>query len=189
MSEKREITPAVLCDLIDYDPATGVLTWKARSPDLFTCKEQSPDHSSRIWNAKYAGKPALTAKNGNGYLHGTVFGQTLTAHAVSWAIHNGSWPEHGIDHINGVKVDNRIVNLRDVPDAENAKNQKRNKRNTSGVTGVSYFPRTRKWVARIKGGGKVRNLGYFRTIEEAAAARKTAEQQYGFHPNHGRVAA
>jgi len=189
MSEKRGITPDVLRELIDYDSETGVLTWKARSSHLFIGNEQSPEHSARIWNVKYAGKPALKSKNGNGYFHGAIFGQTLTAHSVAWAINYGSWPEHGIDHINGVKGDNRIANLRDVPDAENAKNQKLNKRNTSGVTGVSYFARTRKWVAMIKGGGKVRNLGYFHTIEEAAAARKDAEKKYGFHPNHGRIAA
>lgn len=189
MSKVREITPEIVRELIDYDPITGVLTWKPRSPSLFSGAEQSQEHSAKIWNARYAGTPALKCLNKNGYRHGAIFGRTVTAHSVAWAIHCGSWPEHGIDHINGERQDNRIKNLRDVPDSENAKNQKRNKRNTSGVTGVSYFARTRKWVAMIKGGGKVRNLGYFHTLEEAAAARKVAEKKFGFHANHGRIAA
>lgn len=189
MAVKREITPELVRELIEYCPLTGALTWKSRGPEHFNCSTQSAEHSAKIWNSRNAGQPALSTKNGNGYLHGAIFGQTVTAHSVAWVIHHGAWPEHGIDHEDGDRLNNRIKNLRDVPDAENAKNQKRNRRNTSGVTGVSYFHRTKKWVAMIKGDGKVRNLGYFRTIEEAAAARKAAEKKYGFHPNHGRVAA
>lgn len=187
--DRREITPDLLRELIDYCPESGVLTWKPRNPEHFECSEQRPEHSAKIWNARNAGRPALNVKNGNGYFHGAIFGKTVTAHSVAWAIFHGEWPMHGIDHIDGNRLENRISNLRDVPDAVNAKNQKRSARNTSGVTGVSYFARTKKWVAMIKGDGKVRNLGYFHTIEEAAAARKAAEKKYGFHPNHGRVAA
>lgn len=186
---KREITPDLLRELIYYDPTTGMLTWKAREPNLFVGKEQDPRHSAKVWNKRYAGMPALQSRDGRGYLHGAVFGRTISAHRAAWAIHYGQWPEHGIDHVNGDTAENWIDNLRDVPDSVNAKNQKRNARNTSGITGVSYFARTKRWVAMIKGDGKARNLGYYRTIEEAAAARKTAERRYGFHPNHGRASA
>ncbi len=185
----REISPELLRELIDYDPNTGSLIWKPRDPKYFCGKQQSPAHSAKIWNAKYAGKPALASVDGRGYLHGAVFGRTISAHQAAWAIHYGKWPEHGIDHIFGDTTDHRISMLRDVPDADNAKNQKRRSDNTSGVTGVSYFARTGRWVAMIKGEGKARQLGYYRTLEEAAAARKAAEAKYGFHPNHGRVAA
>ena len=186
---RSEITPDILRSLIDYDPQTGSLIWKTRTPDMFRGQKQDPRHSCRVWNTANAGQPALACLNGNGYLHGAVFGIPMTAHQVAWAIHHGVFPEHGIDHINGDRLDNRAANLRDVPDAENAKNQKINARNTSGVAGVSYFARTGKWVAMIKGDGKVRNLGYFDTLEEAAAAREEAKIRYGFHPNHGRKAA
>lgn len=186
---RERLSIDLLHSLIDYDAETGILTWKARTPDMFRSTRQAPEHSCKIWNAANAGRPALATKNGNGYLHGAIFGVTVTAHSVAWALHHGRWPTYGVDHENGDRTDNRIGNMRDVPDAVNAKNQKQNARNTSGVTGVSYFKRTRKWVAMIKGDGKVRNLGYFNTIEEAAAARKSAERRYGFHPNHGRVAA
>lgn len=184
----REIDIDLLRRLIAYDPMAGVLTWLPRTPDLFKNDEQAGEHSCKIWNAKYAGKPALASTNGAGYLHGAVFGVTMLAHVVAWAIHFGTWPVHGIDHEDGRRSNNRLRNMRDVPDAVNAKNQKRGARNTSGVTGVSLHRRTGKWVAMIKGDGKVRNLGYYPTIEKAAAARKAAEKRYGFHPNHGRVA-
>ena len=189
MTTKQELTIETLRLLIAYCPETGTLTWKARTPDLFLGTQQSSEHSCKIWNVKYAGEPALASFDGRGYLHGAIFARSVSAHQAAWAIHFGFWPTHGIDHINGIKDDNRIINMRDVPDAENAKNQKRNVRNTSGVTGVSWFARTNRWVAMIKGDGKVRNLGYFKTIEEAAAARKVAEAKYDFHPNHGRIAA
>ena len=42
-------------------------------------------------------------------------------HAV-WAVCNNCWPEQQIDHINGDKGDNRIVNLREVSGSENKRN-------------------------------------------------------------------
>lgn len=185
----RELTIDLLREFISLDPATGRLTWNPRRPENFSGNVQAPEHSCKIWNSANAGKPALASVDGRGYLHGAIFGKTVSAHRAAWAIHHGVWPTFEIDHINGDQADNRPANMRDVPGAINSKNQKRGSRNTSGVTGVSWFARTSKWVAMIKGDGKVRNLGYFHTIEDAAAARKAAERRYGFHPNHGRIAA
>jgi hypothetical protein len=59
--------------------------------------------------------------------------------------------------------------------------------NTSGVMGVIYKSKANKWEARIAVGGETRYLGSFDTLEEASAARLAAEQERGFHPNHGKV--
>lgn len=187
-TQQRELTIELLRALIDYNAETGALIWKPREPWMFSGKEQSPEHSCKIWNSANAGQPALNCLNKNGYRHGAIFGQTITAHKAGWAIHYGAWPEHQIDHINGDRLNNSAANMRDVSGAVNSKNQARRRTNTSGVTGVSWFARTSKWVAMIKGDGKVRNLGYFHSIEEATAARKAAEERYGFHANHGRAA-
>lgn len=178
----------VLRTIVSYDPETGDLTWLPRTASMFSGGRQSPEHSCKIWNSANAGRPALSAVNKNGYRHGAIFGKTISAHRVCWALAHGRWPDQTVDHINGDRLDNRLVNLRDVPIAENSKNQRRKKKNSSGITGVYFFARTRKWVASIKGDGKVRNLGYFDTIEAAAIARKAAERRYGFHVNHGRAA-
>lgn len=67
MKAKPELTIEMLRLLISYCPDTGVLTWKARTPDMFSGSQQSPEHSCKIWNVKYAGKPALAAFDGRGY--------------------------------------------------------------------------------------------------------------------------
>jgi hypothetical protein len=76
-----------------------------------------------------------------------------------------------LDHINGIKRDNRIENLREATDSENQQNQKKPPaHNTSGFLGVTKYKRNGKWVAGIKLNGKRINLGYFDTPEAAHAA-------------------
>lgn len=137
------------------------------------------------WNTRYAGAPALSSVNGIGYRAGALLGTCQLAHRVAWAIHHGEWPKN-VDHINGKRTDNRIVNLRSVSRSQNQRNMKRNSNNTSGVTGVysGYSPNT--WRAAIKVRGRTIALGTYERKQDAMAARKAAERKYGFHPNHGR---
>jgi hypothetical protein len=95
------------------------------------------------------------------------------------------WPDE-LDHINGDKGDNRIVNLREVTRAENNKNKSRYKQNSSGFTGVGWHKVTKKWAAKIRVDGRDYHLGVFASIEAAKEARAAAEKHYGFHENHGR---
>ena len=92
----------------------------------------------------------------------------------------------GIDHINGNSLDNRIKNLRNVPQTENTKNLKIPTSNTSGVHGVYWSKVRSKWIAGIGICGKTYNLGGFTDIKEAKKVRKDAEKEHGFHENHGR---
>jgi hypothetical protein len=110
--------------------------------------------------------------------------KTYLAHRLAWFLHYGHWPSEGIDHQNHDGCDNRIENLRDVPQAVNLRNSKRSKANSSGCTGVSkgYKGRFYAWIG-FK--GKRVALGGFSTFEDAVAARKEAEARYGYHPNHG----
>jgi len=122
----------------------------------------------------------------DGYLSGSTKGFSFLSHRAAWAIHFEKWPQGEIDHINGDKSDNRLQNLRVVSSQQNKCNRKIGKHNTSGVMGVIWH--RGKWNARIKVRGKLLSLGYYDKIEDAAAARKRAEAQHGFHPNHGRMA-
>lgn len=180
---RDEITPDLIRKMIDYDPLTGWLTWRERGKEFF-----AHETAWKIWHKRYPGTRALATDNGQGYGSGSFLGYRFAAHRVVWAHYYGNWPQYTIDHINGVRDDNRIVNLRDVTSKENSKNQRRNSLNTSGVSGVRK-PRGRKtWYAGITKDGERVHLGSFQTKAEAIAVRKAAEAELGFHPNHGRAA-
>jgi hypothetical protein len=183
------ITVDQLRDLISYDAVTGKLTWRARPLHYFSDDGRGAIWSSRKWNARYAGTPALASVEANGYGHGDILGLRYKAHRVAWALHYGAWPNQDIDHIDGDPQNNRIGNLRLVSDTENMRNQKLNAKNTSGHMGVYWHGSRSKWCAFIKINRRKKHLGLFPTKDGAISARKAAERQYGFHPNHGRKAA
>ncbi|ABK00189.1 HNH endonuclease [Xanthomonas phage Xop411] len=145
--------------LLAYDTETGVLTWKVSR--------------SNVKAGSVAGRP-----NSNGHLQVMVHSKHYLVHRLAWLLHTGSWPIQQLDHINRVRDDNRIENLRECSNAENSQNRGKQSNNTSGVTGVSWYKRSGKWQALIKLNGKHIHLGYFDTIEEAATARSAAKRKY-----------
>ena len=179
------LTPTILRELLDYGPETGRLYWKKRDPKYFPGRFRAAADDAAAWNNKFAGKEALTADKGNGYRVGSIFHKKVLAHRAAWAIYYGQWPDNQIDHINHNRGDNRIANLRDVSLADNCRNNSLRADNTSGVAGVYRNPNGKPWTARISVNGINRYLGRFSTLEEAASARRDAEEKYGFHENHG----
>ncbi len=117
-----------------------------------------------------------------GYKQTHVDGKLRLNHRLVWLWHHGYFPEHGLDHINRVKYDNRIENLREVSHTCNMRNTKVSKNNTSGIKGVSWIRSYSKWQASIQISKKNVNLGLHNTRLEAAEARWQAEVKYGF-PN------
>ena len=180
-------SPEMLRKLLRCDPDAGKLYWRQRTPDMFTSGKSTAERVCTRWNTRYAGKEALTAKNGEGYLHGKIFKRSISAHRVIWAITHGGWPLNQVDHISGDTADNRIANLRTVTNQENGLNQKLARNNTSGVCGVFWDKSFDRWVAKIKVAGKQMHIGCFIDKSDAIVARKSAEVKYGFHPNHGRA--
>ena len=126
-------------------------------------------------------------KRPDGYLMVSINGKQQRAHRVAWELYYGSPPARCIDHINGIRDDNRIINLRVVSVAENNKNTRKRKQNTSGVTGVSWESDRSKWLAYI-GVNKKRHvkLGRFDSLLDACCSRKSAEITHGYHANHGK---
>lgn len=188
MAVRADITPEILRQLLEYDPETGLLYWKARDESVFADVEDSrgPAWAARRWNVRYAGKPALDNVQGSGYKKGSVLSVPVLAHRVAFAIHHGRTDFCEIDHINGDKTDNRITNLRDVAHSDNARNVGLYKNNTSGHHGVMWEESHKAWAAKITFGGKQRRIGRFKVKEDAIAARKAAEILHGYHVNHGR---
>lgn len=191
MAAKALPSQEALRQLMDYNSEAGALTWRTRSEsDFEPSATRSAAHICALWNVRYAGAEALNCASGGGerggYNEGSLLGQRVKAHRVIWKWMTGQEPEQ-IDHINGMRRDNRWANLRNVAWAENARNHKRRSDNTTGIVGVYWYPHERKqgkWLVRV--GSK--HIGYFHCLGQAIRARKAAEKQHGFHKNHGRAA-
>lgn len=154
-----------LKELLHYDPETGVFTWK-----------QYRGHLAQ--EGFVAGRP-----NKAGHIQISVDGRRYMAHRLAWLYVYGDFPEDGIDHINRVKDDNRICNLRPATPVENGQNRPPSKNNKSGRSDVIFSNYHKRWRARITIAGKRIHLGFFDTFEQAAAARTAAKAKYHtFHP-------
>jgi hypothetical protein len=141
-----------LASLFDYKSETGELRWKVKN-------------SNRAPIGSKAG-----SVDGRGYVIVGVCGVRMKAHRVAWAIYHGEYPpDHmQIDHINGVRTDNRIQNLRLCNNMQNQINSKR--RNRTGFRGVCLMP-DGNYLAYITVCKQRKCLGRFATPEAAAAAR------------------
>ena len=171
---------ALLLELLTYEPTTGYLYWNQRGKHHF-----ASERLWKSWNSTYAGKRAFTALSKKGYHVGSVLAKNYRANRIIWMMQMGTDPIQ-IDHENGIRSDDRWLNLREVTGQDNQKNMKKAVNNTSGHTGVCWDAAKNKWSARIKANGKSINLGRFNDINDAIAARQQAEIDYGFHPNHGK---
>lgn len=152
-----------------------------RAKQLFV---YDPQAGTFVW--RETGKPAFTSRAVKGYAVGNADRKKYLAHRVAWLITHGEWPAGQVDHINGIRDDNRISNLRDIERVDNQRNMKVSARNKSGILGVHYAKTLNKWQATIRADGKSKYLGIYDTKEQAAEARAKANAEYGFHENHGR---
>lgn len=131
-----------------------------------------------------------TSKDTAGYYQFRLFHNNTSrkykAHRMAWLYEHGELPKM-IDHINHIRDDNRMCNLREIQDRkENNKNKTMFKTNTSGVTGVYWQKSIKRWTAKIRVNKKLINLGAYGSKEDAIIARKNAEIKYEFHANHGK---
>lgn len=145
---------------IDYNPLTGALKWKSR-------------HSGQMVEDLTADRLML-----DGYRRVTAGGKSIQAHRVAWLLQTGSFPTNQLDHINGIKDDNRWVNLREATRAQNMHNRKLQKNNKSGVKGVSWQASSKKWRATLKANGIKVLDQKFSSLDEAKAAIETAREKW-----------
>ncbi len=158
---RHEITADMVRTLLDYNPETGSFTWKERTPDLFIEGSHSAEHQCRQWNSRFAGKNA-GARDARGYLNLHIFCKSYRGHRLAWVIMTGEWPVDEIDHINGVKSDNRFANLREATSSENKANIGVRRNNITRLKGVAIERRRhRRWVANIADSGRCRYIGSF----------------------------
>lgn len=162
MSATLNVSAARLRALLSYDAETGDFRWLV----------------NRTSN-KVAGK--LAGSIDNGYLRIGVDGRSYRAHRLAWLHTHGTWPMFCVDHIDGVKTNNCLANLRDVTHNINMQNQKRAQTNTeSGILGV--YPEGIRWKAVISIHGKQTHLGTFDTPEQASTEYIAAKRLH--HPGN-----
>jgi hypothetical protein len=154
------LTAARLRELLHYDPETGVFTRLIRT-------------SNSVQVGDVAGSIGVA-----GYMHISVAGAEYYAHRIAWLWVHGVWPENHIDHVDGIRRNNRIANLRDAQSAINHQNLKRPKSNNkSGFLGVHQHPTNRNWVAGICVNSKSVHLGCYLTPELASMAYLEAKRR------------
>lgn len=176
---RQNPTQKRLLELYDYNPDTGDLIFRPRPPEAFA------SHRAFLsFNGKCLGKVA-GAVNGFGYYSVRVDGAQFLAHRMIWIMVHGSIPELEIDHINGVRHDNRIANLRLANKMKNAHNQSLRSTNKSGVNGVRYSESRKKWRAEAHNGDR-HIIMEFKTMEEAIACRRGIDRAWEFDEGHGK---
>jgi len=170
MTRKPLPSQAELAKLLSYDPETGKLFWKPQPGEYFATKR-----AAGIWNSRFAGREAFTGIDPvTGYHRAGIKGVRYRAHRIIWKLVYGVDPDV-IDHLNHGRTDNRLDNLRSGTLAENNMNSLR-VYNTGGVPGVRYREDSGLWIAHIRTEGRQTYLGQFNNHDDAAAARKNAEQ-------------
>lgn len=167
---KSDMSQAVLHDCLEYDPHTGYLTWKKKI-------------SSKTVIGQRAG--SVSKRDSKRVIR--LFGELYMEHRIIWLYVTGSWPQWHIDHIDHNEQNNRFSNLRDVPPAVNNRNSSKRSDNTTGHVGVwiNKLNSRKKYMAELTLNGERCHYSSHYTLQDAVAARKQAERDYGFHVNHG----
>lgn len=164
------ITLERLKELLEYNSETGEFVWIVNK----SCAK-----SGSVAGYQYEVYP------GKFYTRIKIDGISYNSHRLAYLYMTGELPDNEIDHIDGDGINNAWINLRLVTPSLNQRNRRLSKNNKSGFCGVIKPRNRKKWVAYIKLRGKRIELGSFENKEDAIAARLKANNENGFHPNHG----
>jgi HNH endonuclease len=158
-----ELTQDILKKHLKYEPETGDFYWL----------------TSHRLNKKggLLRTPRKAGTNFEGYIRLRICGENIFAHNLAWFYIYGEWPK-GIDHINMVRDDNRITNLRLATRSQNGANRRKQSRNKSGFKGVHWKTRDRRWAACLRVNQKIVFYRLFKTKEAAYVAYCQAALKY-----------
>ena len=148
MAAKNSIlTQQRLQQLYDYDSETGIFFHKTNGT-----------------------KRGFIRKDG--YVQLEIDRHYYLCHRLAWLYVNGEWPKHEIDHINKIKSDNRITNLRDVRRYINSQNKNLPKNNKSGHTGIKWETKSNKWIVKFQMDNKIYHLGTYEDLDKAIQVKE-----------------
>ena len=144
MSEEKKLA-ARARELLAYDPETGIVRWKKhRWKTKVGCLAGTEDHY--------------------GYIVVYIDGRQYRMHRIVFLMVEDRWPNGEIDHINGLRYDNRWCNLREVSVKENRANRHFRDKTSHLPKGVGIG--AGKYIAVFKG----KNIGEFDTLSTAHVA-------------------
>ena len=155
------LTQELVRSLFKYEESTGELRWRVRRQGV------------------YKGKPCRSLDR-DGYRRVKINGKSYRVHRVIWLYVYGYLPENQIDHIDKIKINNRVSNLREASAFCSSQNRDNFKNNTSGVKGVSWSKSEKKWKVTIMLNNVSKHGGYYKNLEEAVAIRLALEQCIGY---------
>ena len=150
------LTAERLREVLEYNPQTGSLVWRIDPP------------RKHGFIGKRAG-----SRGKNGYVSVCIEQKSFLAHRLAWLYVHGCWPQGQIDHVNGDRSDNRLANLRDVPQRINLQNRRsvRASKKTSHLLGVFPVDSLKNpWGSAVRVDRKKVHIGVFPTEEAAHLA-------------------
>lgn len=170
MAKEMDIT--FINDAVRYDAYEGELYWRVRPRHHF-----KSDRGWRAFNSRFANHRAGTTSKTTGYVVLNFSnGDIYPAHRLIWAMSTGKWPDF-IDHINGIRNDNRLANLRSCSRSQNQCNRGIQKNNTSGFKGI-HLHSDGRWRAKLRANVGDIHIGLFTTPDEAHDAYVKATLRY-----------
>ena len=154
------LTAERLREVLAYDPDTGVFVWRVPPVN----QVRAGDVAGGIMGA--------------GYLVITIDRKKHYSHRLAWLYVHGAWPIEEIDHIDMLRTNNKLSNLREATVTQNNVNRPVHSNNKSGTKGVRATKNGERWSARIGVSGRTIDLGCYNTKEEAGAAYAEAARRY-----------
>ena len=156
------LTQIKLKNQLHYNPNTGIFTRLIRTTNSVNINDIAGSFDKL-----------------DGYVRIMVIGKSFKAHRLAWLYIYGEFPKNEVDHINGIRNDNRLCNLREATNAQNQQNQRNpHSNNKLGYLGVRFHKVTGKYMSEISINGKYKYLGIFISPQEAHDAYLLAKKEF-----------